>query len=107
MLRVVAEGAPEVSWSVDGQGLGTTPGHEALRVAVAPGPHSVVAAAVSPGPWRIVAHAEGGGPGLAYVPAWSAASPGDAVRPIGAMPAPGLLGLLAVTAFLARQSKRP
>ncbi|HUR61091.1 MAG TPA: hypothetical protein VM286_01835 [Candidatus Thermoplasmatota archaeon] len=106
-LRLVAAG-PEapVTWIVDGREAGTVAAREPLAVPVAAGPHAVVARTEHAGAWQVVVRLETPGPGISYVPAWTAASPGESPPRM----VPGLsprLVAAAVAVAAWSQSKRP
>ncbi|MCA1819706.1 MAG: hypothetical protein LC620_06635 [Halobacteriales archaeon] len=105
-LRMAATGPPgQIEWLVDGQVVGATPAREALTVAAGAGPHAVVARTEHTGPWRVMVRLDAPGPGIAYVPAWTASSPGDGPRVIPGPSAALLAGVLALVAGV--RAKRP
>jgi DNA-binding transcriptional LysR family regulator len=105
-LRLVASGPTQpVTWLVDGAQAGTTLQRVPLEVQVGLGAHVVVAQTTHKGAWQVVARMEVAGPGIAYAPAWTAASSGDGPKVIPG-PAAGVLAI-AVVAAAWMQSKRP
>jgi hypothetical protein len=105
-LRLVATGPPgPVAWLVDGHEVGSAAARQPLSVQAGAGPHAVVARTERSGPWQVVVRLDQPGPGIAYTPAWTATSPGDAPRVV-----PGLSVALVGAALAAAawaQSKRP
>lgn len=103
-LRLVATGPQEVTWIVDGREVATTTAREATLVEVPAGPHAVVARTGHQGPWQVVVRLDRPGPGISYVPAWSAASPGE-VQIVPETAAALTAAALVLAAWA--QSKRP
>ena len=106
-LRLVAVGPTvPVTWIVDGHEVGTVAAREALSVPASAGAHAVVARTDHTGAWQMVVRLDTPGPGIAYAPAWTAASAGDQAPRV----VPGLPPLLVAAAVVAAawtQSKRP
>lgn len=106
-LRMVAAGpSGPVDWIVDGREVGATRSREPLALEVGAGPHAVVARTEHRGAWQVVVRLDRPGPGIAYVPAWSASSPGEPDVRVVAGPAAAPLGVAFAIAAWAR-SKRP
>lgn len=106
-LRLVAAGtgpAP-VDWSVDGAWVATTMDHEGAQIHVLAGVHRIAADSHSSHPWTAMVRLAPVADGLAYVPAWTALVPGEAVQPIPS----GWLGVPAslAAALLVARSKEP
>lgn len=104
-LRLVAAGtgAEVVDWTVDGQWVATTRDREAATLLVEAGPHRVTAESRSPLSWTAVVRPAPDAAGMAYVSAWSAASPGETHRPIPGGDW-GVVALLAGAALVRGQS---
>ncbi|MFO1532305.1 MAG: hypothetical protein ABR562_01180 [Thermoplasmatota archaeon] len=98
-VRLVSVGTGDipVEWSVDGMPVAVGADGVPVTVEVAAGPHTLTARAEFAGAWEVMARPQPTSAGMAYVPAWTAATTGTP-QPPEPVPAPafGAVAILMV-----------